>query len=143
MGNKPALFSNEINSEEIKEHMNKVDNQFNIDEFKSYSRKMDKLNDIMSELKILSSDLDRSISTFTINGDGKEFVEYFNKQNKINSAENKEYIAFMFNYIVKEQKELVDEMYSKLKLDQIYEFDDLDSSEIYELPEITEIDDNK
>lgn len=118
MGNKPALFSNEINSEEIKEHMNKVDNQFNIDEFKSYSRKMDKLNDIMSELKRLSSDLDRSISTFTINGDGKEFVEYFNKQNKINSAENKEYIAFMFNYVIQHQKELVDEMYEKLELDQ-------------------------
>lgn len=118
MGNKSNLVSNEVNSKAIKEHMNKVDNQFNIDEFKSYTRKMDKLNEIMIELRKLSTNLGRSISTFTINGDGKEFVEYFNEQNEINSAENKEYIAFMFNYVIQHQKELVDEMYDKLYLDR-------------------------
>lgn len=118
MGNKPALFSNEINSEEIKEHMNKVDNQFNIDDFKSYTRKMDKLNDIMTELRTLSIHLGKSISTYTVNGEGKEYAEYYNEQNAINYNRNKEYIESMFKYIVKEQKELVDDMYSKLKLDQ-------------------------
>lgn len=118
MGNKPALFSNEINSEEIKEHMNKVGNQFNIDEFKSYSRKMDKLNEIMVELRTLSNHLDGRVSTYTVNGEGKEYAEYYNNKNEINYKRNEEYIESMFNYIVKEQKKLVDEMYSKLKLDQ-------------------------
>lgn len=97
---------------------NEANNQFNIDEFKSYTRKMDKLNDIMVELRNLSNTLDGRVSTFAVNGDGKEYAEYFNKQNKINSTENKEYIVFMFNYVIQHQKELVDEMYSKLKLDQ-------------------------
>ena len=111
------------------------DKQFDVEEFKSYTRKMDKLNEIMVELKKLSADLDRNISTFTINGDGKEFVEYFNEQNKINSAENKEYIAFMFNYVIQHQKELVDDMYEKLELDLIDESDEIDISEITEIEE--------
>lgn len=118
MGNKSELFSNEVNSEDIKEHMNRVDNQFNIDEFKSYTRKMNKLNDIMVELRTLSSHLDGRVSTYTVNGEGKEYAEYYNDQNEINYKRNEEYIESMFNYIVKEQKELVDEMYSKLKINQ-------------------------
>lgn len=143
MEKKSEIFSNEVSSESIKEHIKRVDDPFNIDDFKSYTRKMDKLNDIMTELRTLSIHLGKSISTYTVNGEGKEYAEYYNEQNAINYNRNKEYIESMFKYIVKEQKELVDDMYSKLKLDQIYEFDDLDSSEIYELPEITEIDDNK
>ena len=118
MGNKSDLFSNEVNSEDIKEHMNKVDNQFNIDEFKSYTRKMQKLNDIMVELRTLSSHLDGRVSTYTVNGEGKEYAEYYNDKNEINYKRNEEYIESMFNYIVKEQKELVDTMYSKLKSNQ-------------------------
>lgn len=123
MGNKPALFSNEVNSEDIKDIKEDITriydyNQFNIDEFKSYTRKMDKLNEIMIELRKLSTNLDRGISTFTINGDGKEFVEYYNAEHEINSAENKEYIAFMFNYVIQHQKELVNDMYKKLQLDR-------------------------
>lgn len=108
-----------LDLDQINRDVNSIsEDQFNIDEFKSYSRKMDKLNEIMTELRTLSNHVGKSISTFTVNGEGKEYAEYYNAENAINSAENKEYIAFMFNYVIQHQKELVDEMYSKLKLDQ-------------------------
>lgn len=93
---------------------NEVNNRFNIDEFKSYLNKMSTLHEIMRNLRNLSRESSQII--FSSKDEGKEYAKYFNEQNIINNKRNNEYIEEMMRYVVKQQKELVDDMYSKLEL---------------------------
>ena len=92
--------------------------RFNIEDFKDYSKEMEKLQDILNALRDLSIYSDKTMYVGSQRIKGSEHLKYFNEQNKINNERNNEYIESMMKYVVKQQKELVDEMYKKLQLDQ-------------------------
>lgn len=110
--------------------------KFNIEDFKDYSKEMEKLQDILNALRDLSIYSDKTMYVGSQRIKGSEHLKYFNEQNKINNERNNEYIESMMKYVVKRQKELVDDMHSKLKLDQIEEEEEFDISEPPELPEL-------
>lgn len=91
--------------------------QFNIEEFKDYSKEMERLQDILNALRDLSIYSDKTLFVGFNQIKGSEHLKYFNEQNSINNERNNEYIQSMLKYVVKQQKELVDEMYSKLELE--------------------------
>lgn len=113
--------------------LERINDRFNVKEFKDYVGKMITLHEIMINLRNLSNESNQII--FSRKDEGQEYAKYFNDQNIINNRRNVEYIEEMMRYVVKRQKELVDDMHSKLKLDQIEE-EEFDISEPPELPEL-------
>ena len=114
--------------------LERINDQFDIKEFRDYVGKMGTLHEIMINLRNLSNESKHII--FSRKDEGQEYAKYFNDQNIINNRRNVEYIEEMMRYVVKQQKKLVDEMHSKLKLDQIEEEEEFDISEPPELPEL-------
>ena len=102
--------------------------QFDVKEFERYSREMKTLCEIISNLKFLLNRSERL--TYSGKDESLRHHEYFNE-------ETDKYIESMLKYVVKQQKELVDNMYSKLELDEV------DIYDLPELPNINEIDENK
>lgn len=98
--------------------LEKINDRFDIEEFKGYSREMNKLQEILNILRDLSIHSDKSIYIGSYRIKGSEHSKYFNEQNEINNKRNNEYIESMMKYVVKKQKNLVDEMYDNLQLDQ-------------------------
>lgn len=113
--------------------LERINDRFNVKEFKDYVGKMITLHEIMINLRNLSNESNQII--FSRKDEGQEYAKYFNDQNIINNRRNVEYIEEMMRYVVKQQKKLVDEMHSKLKLNQIEE-EEFDISEPPELPEL-------
>ena len=118
--------------------LERINDRFNVKEFKDYVGKMITLHEIMINLRNLSNESNQII--FSRKDEGQEYAKYFNDQNKINNRRNVEYIEEMMRYVVKQQKKLVDEMHSKLKLNQIEE-EEFDISEPPEPPELPELHD--
>ena len=101
---------------DIEKRSNDANDQFD-KAFKSYVDKMRMLHKIMNRLNDLSRESNQRV--FSYNDDeGQEYAKYFNEQNSINNERNNEYIESMLKYVIKQQKELVDEMYDKLYLDR-------------------------
>ena len=114
--------------------------QFNIEECRNYINEMKQLNNMLFNLKDLADYFDHKKRIYRykfVYGrqsqlKNKKYNEYFidlvknNKHNKYfinqtieNDARNYEYIRSMFQYIIKEQKDLIDKMLHKFNIEQV------------------------
>lgn len=94
----------------------KSSGNFSIKEFRAYVEEIDKLADILYNLKRLTHYLD--LKVYASRNAGKKHTDYYNEYDEINNKRNIEHIESMTRYVVKQQKKIVDEMYDKLQLDQ-------------------------
>lgn len=114
--------------------LEKINDQFDAKKFERYSREMNTLCEIIDTLKFLLKRSERLI--YSGKDESLKHREYFNEKTD-------KFVESMLKYAVKQQKELVDDMYDKLDVDQISEIDELDIYENYVQPEINELNDHK
>lgn len=115
--------------------LERINDRFDIKDIERYSKETNTLCEIIRNLKFL---LNRSeLLTNLSKDENQKHHEHFNEKTD-------EYIKSMLRYVVKQQKELVDDMYKKLELDQIIDGSDISNlQDLPELPQIPKLDENK
>ena len=99
--------------------------EFNNEEFINYIGEMKQLNTILFNLKDLADyfnhkqDIFRYRFVYGYKSENRKHAKYFRKQNIENDKRNYEYIRSMFQYVIQEQKVLIDNILSKFKIEQI------------------------